>query len=149
MADLGRDQKVAWLNRVLGVAVAARQPDDGHGLALRERVLVTNAHRALSDYLDLRDTADAVSAIEAPLRRTESALQAWRNEFGVQGAADQRERMELLARKVDLERSAFDSVQVRLAEMDTLIAAMKQAANFEQRSSLRTAIQDELSDLAA
>lgn len=117
-------------------------------LERRERILIVNAQEGYADYLDARDTAADVASIEIALRRAEVAFQAWREEIET-AVSDGRKRMDLLSRKLELERRTFDAMQRQMARIDTLISALRSETDPEQRPILEKAIQDALRSVAA
>jgi hypothetical protein len=168
VSGLNSDDKHAWVARVLGVVATRGKPDDGvqsdnvspptnsdqdggtapnSELRSRERLLVVNAHNAYSDYLDARDSVGDLSAIEAALRRVEEAHETWLQEIGDQGDATERDRMELLARNVELEREALDEARERLDQVSDLISALGTETEPEQRLLLQQAIREELGEI--
>ncbi len=128
-------------------ATDSAEPDGS--LERRVRILIVNAHEGYADYLDARDAAADVASIEAALRRAEGALQAWRDEIETAGSSDGRKRMDLLSRKLELERRTFDAMQRQMARIDALISALQSETDPEQRPVLERAIQDALSSVAA
>jgi hypothetical protein len=116
-------------------------------LLLKENALVMDAHSAFTDYLALRDTADDAALLDEQLRAAQEFMQTWRSEIGKQGSDDNREKMTLLAGKIELERSALDELLEHVGDMDALIEAIDGENDPERRNALHTALQDVLQEL--
>jgi hypothetical protein len=137
---------------VLGLSVA---DPDGSGepetppVLLHESALVMDAHSAFTDYLALRDTADDAALLDGQLGAAQEFMRAWRSEIGDQGSADNRDKMKLLAGKIEIERAALDELLEHVGDMDSLIEAMDAERDASRRAALHKALQDAVQDLPA
>jgi ATP/maltotriose-dependent transcriptional regulator MalT len=113
-------------------------------LRLRERVLVVNAHDAYEEYLDVRDSADDPVVIVSALQHAETVLRTWTEEIGTQGDPNERERMALLARRLEFERGTLDDAQQQLTRVEALIQAAESESDPGRRSVLTKAIREAL-----
>ena len=113
----------------------------------RERTLVSDAHRSYTDYLDVRDSAGDTEPNAAALAQAHRDLAEWRKEFGTRGAADQRERMELLATRLELEHAAFESLRLHLKAVDALIAQRDEASDARSRDEIQRQLSEAFANL--
>jgi hypothetical protein len=142
------EQALEVVDRLAALTEATEAPETP-ALLLRERALVMDAHRAFADYLGVRDSAEDAALLDAELRRAEGYLKTWRAEVGDQGSADNRERMALLASKIELERGALDEVLKSVGNLDALLEAIGGESDPERRAVLREALEGALQGLSA